>query len=158
MHLILEGDNQNRLWVRYCFFPIINRTITASMTIPPNPKINSPILAALGTPSSTAPPAQAILKYIEKIPMLRLRQESQCRRCFLAYSYRKYPVPTVRKPKIYQVNAIIIFPDYLHYILSMPLTTPPRRNILVPEHGDNFGIDDHRAAWFDSCIRAAGAG
>jgi hypothetical protein len=56
------------------------------MTMPLNPKMSNPMLPARGTPSSTAPTDQAMLKRIKKLPTIRPDQESQFRVIFLESS------------------------------------------------------------------------
>jgi hypothetical protein len=85
----------------------IRRIITVNMTIPPIPNSSRPILAALGTPSSTDPMAQAALNNIEAVPTISPERSYQGNGFLLAYMYRKNPEPTVNIPNTYQVKLII---------------------------------------------------
>ena len=63
-------------------FDPIYRTVIVSKMIPLRPNINNPMLAARGSPSRTEPTAQAMLKRMEKIPMIRPAHDIQSRDCF----------------------------------------------------------------------------
>jgi hypothetical protein len=59
------------------------------MIIPLKPKRSIPILAARGTPSSTDPTAQAMLKRIKKLPAIRPDHKSQFKVVFLEIKYKE---------------------------------------------------------------------
>jgi hypothetical protein len=77
------------------------------MTMPERPKRRRPMLPARGTPSSTAPTDQAMLKRIRKIPKTRPDQDSKFRWYRFENFHRKITAPAVNRPKQYQVKLMI---------------------------------------------------